>query len=72
MALFWVGVWGGVTACLAISSVVLFSRLREALETIRIYEAMSMRPIVAAFTDQQITDLANQLMGRMTKKEWIQ
>lgn len=69
--MFWAGVWGGVTACLAIGVITLAGRLRETVAALRVYESMGMRPLVATFTDQQITDLSNQLMGRMSKKEWV-
>ncbi len=71
MDMFFAGAWGGVTACLAVGVIILAGKLRETLAALRVYESLGMRPLIATFTDQQITDLANQLMGRMAKKEWV-
>lgn len=71
MEMFWVGMWGGVTAVLAIAVIILVAKLHEAYSAIRIYETLGARPLIATMNDQQISDLANQLMGRMAKKEWV-
>lgn len=70
MEVFFAGVWGGITMLLIGGIVFLSGKLREVLAALRVYEQMGARPVIATFTDQQVSDLANQVLGRMVKKEW--